>query len=320
MTDADYELLLQRAPAIVRSPRDAWLDERRKGVGASEVAAILGVDPRRGPLAVYADKVAGKLGEPEEAWLAFGREVEGAIARGYARKTGRPLHVLDPYAIVRHPRLPVLGATLDAETEGSEQCPAPGQGRGVLEAKAVGFHKRDEWGLATAPLPFVVQVQAQMACRGVTWGTLAALMGGIAIADPVDMVPSADFVEVMLLKVERFWWHVTNQVPPAPDPTPGTQAAYRALYPADKGTTIALPPELFKAAQRLDDLADEVQALKDEEAILKGQFKLALGSNTWGVLVDGSRMQWRLEHKDEYTVPPSDTRVLRRVSRPKRRI
>ena len=45
------------APAIVRSPRDAWLAERRKGIGASDVAAILGEDPRRSALSVYAEKI-----------------------------------------------------------------------------------------------------------------------------------------------------------------------------------------------------------------------------------------------------------------------
>lgn len=34
-----------------------WHEERKKGIGGSDAAAVLGMDPYRSPLAVYYDKI-----------------------------------------------------------------------------------------------------------------------------------------------------------------------------------------------------------------------------------------------------------------------
>ena len=43
--------------------RADWLAVRRQGIGGSDVGAILGLDPWKGPLDVYVDKVADEPGE-----------------------------------------------------------------------------------------------------------------------------------------------------------------------------------------------------------------------------------------------------------------
>lgn len=283
--------------------RKAWLQERRRGVGASEVPAILGVDPRRGPLAVYADKVAaddGPLPEHEAEYLTFGRDVETAIGRGLARRTGRELLPRHPYEIARHPDLRILGATLDFEWLASERYPAPltaagapARGPGALEAKAVGFHRADEWA-ADPPLWYVVQVQVQMACRGLEWGTLGALMGGIQIAEPVDLVPDVNFMAEVLEAVARFWWHVENRQPPEADALPATRAALRRLWPNTRGAVAWGREEL--------DLVDEWQhwrelaaGAKDEAALLVNRLALRLGPAEEGFLPDGSSFRFKVE-------------------------
>jgi len=49
-------------PAILASERDRWLARRRELVTASDVPAILGEDPHRGPLAVWAAKIGAIKG------------------------------------------------------------------------------------------------------------------------------------------------------------------------------------------------------------------------------------------------------------------
>lgn len=290
-------------PAAIktRSPREEWLEERRKGVGASEVAAILGVDPRRGPLAVYADKIAARPSEEEEIYMTFGRDVEVAIARGYSRKTHRVILPRNAYEIVRHPALPILGATLDFECDPSKEYPAPitaagvpAEGAGILETKAVGFHKRDEW-VEDTPLNFVVQVQMQMACRGRTWGSLGALMGGIAIADPVDMLPNPEFVEVALKAVAEFWWRVENRNPPEADAKPATRDAIRRLWPGDNGTAIAFTQEdqaLVDAWEAAGERKGEAEERYDR---LVNQLAVRLGDASEGRCPDGSSYRYHAE-------------------------
>lgn len=274
--------------------RESWLKERAKGVGASEVAAILGEDPRRGALAIYADKVAGKPPEDEEEWLSFGRDVESAIARGYSRKTGRPILPRTEFEIVKHPDLAILGATLDFEISASDKYPAPGPGDGVLETKAVGFHKAHEWA-SEPPLMFAIQVQVQMACRGRAWGSLGALMGGIQIAEPVDMTPNPAFMTVVMERVERFWWHVEHQVPPEVDAKPETRAAIRRLWGGDADKAIALEDadvevvNLWEVAKALKDRTE------DEYDLIVNKLAVRMGDASTGHLPDGSAFIYSVE-------------------------
>lgn len=291
--------------------REVWLAERRRGVGASEVAAILGVDPRRGPLAVYAEKVGASEGEEEARWMRRGRRLESVIADEYAEETGRMVRDLGAYTLARHGTLPFFFATQDREVVAPDQA-----GPGPLEAKAVWAGKVDLWD-QEPPVEFQVQLQAQMACTGAEWGSMVALIGGLRLWWK-DMPRNDRFIAAMTDAVESFWTkHVGPGNPPAPDATEGTLRAIRALYPQDKGTTITLPPEFFSAAQRLDVLKEEIKARETEQDSIEAHIKVALGENTWGALTDGSKFQWRVEPRKGYVVDPSEPRVLRRVGRPK---
>ncbi len=300
------------APAIVHSAREQWLAERQKGVGASELAAILGVDPRRGPLSVYAEKVAGRLSEEEESWLAFGRDVEGAIAKGYEHKTGRIVRDLGAYEIVRHPSLPILGATLDRRQDGSARYPTPAgaSGEGALELKAVGFHKAHEWA-EDPPLFFVVQLQAQMGCAVLEWGSLGALFGGISIADPVDLVPNAPFMDAALAAVERFWWHVDNRVPPGADAKPETREAIRRLWPKDDGETVPLDTTALDLVAKWENLKLARDTAKDAAEGLENQLRALIGAASFASLPDGSLLSLTMTERAGYTVAPTSYRTLR---------
>ena len=51
-------------------PRDDWLNYRRRGIGGSDVAAILGVSPFRTARDIYYDKLGVVAVEPDESnWV-----------------------------------------------------------------------------------------------------------------------------------------------------------------------------------------------------------------------------------------------------------
>ena len=284
--------------ALLKSKRAAWLAERRNGVGASEVAAILGVDPRRGALSVYADKVAGKDSEDDSSWLAFGRDVEGAIAKAYARTTGREIIDLDPHEIVRHPDLPILGATPDRRVIGSNAYPSPvPDEHGVLELKAVGFHAKHQWS-AEPPLQYVIQVQVQMACMKLRWGSIGALMGGIQIAEPVDLTPDAEFMAAVLEAVERFWWHVTTRTPPDADGLPSTRDAIRRIWSQDNGEQLILPDEGLTVVKEWAE-AKEKKAQSDiQYEMATNKLAVLMGPAQEGAMPDGLSLMMKTEHRN----------------------
>ena len=114
--------------------RDEWLALRRQYLTASDVAAVLGVDPWRGPIDVYADKI-GKGVDEDRPLFKWGRDVEGAIALWYERESGRSIEDLGATEIQVHSTIPWLAATLDRVTWRDED-------RGPLEIKAVSHKKK----------------------------------------------------------------------------------------------------------------------------------------------------------------------------------
>lgn len=297
------------APAIVHDARGQWLLARRELVTASDVAALIGEDPRRGPLAVYASKV-GDIETAETVPMRRGRRFEGAIADEYQDQTRRPVACLGEYEITRHPSIPWLGATLDRVTVGSAATPAPSEGKAPLQIKmAIG--SAGEWK-DEPPLHYVVQVQVEMGCFGSTWGALAALVGPGPLA-AVDLVRDDDFLLALVPQLERFRWHVANRIPPEADGKPGTSAAIRRLWAGEDGETVALDAEAAKLVLQWEQAKDRISGAKDTAETLENQLRARLGSASFGALADGSFLTLRLQKRGAYEVKPTSFRVLRRM-------
>src|SRR3990167_3134633 len=110
-----------------------FLLDRQKGIGGSDVAAIMGISPWKTPLDVYLEKTtplpANDDFEPiaDKPQLARGRRCEKYILEEYADRT---FQRLTPGRLIRHPRYPFLQGNVDAFVESYEDI--------VVEAKSVG--------------------------------------------------------------------------------------------------------------------------------------------------------------------------------------
>ncbi len=299
--------------AILHDAREQWLMQRRTLLTASDIAAVLGVDPRRGPLQVYLSKVKG-TDTDETDWMAFGRDVEDAIAKGYERKSGRPVQTLGAHYISRHPDVPWLGATLDRQALGCERTPPPvlcHAGPVPLECKAVGLMKRQEWE-EDPPLHYVIQLQFQMACTSAMWGSLCALLGGVSIVWK-DLVRDDGFLESALPALEEFWMRVQRQNPPPADALPGTTEAVKRAWAEANGATVPLnDPAILDMVERWEHA--KVACRQQESTVdqLANQLRVHLGDATFGALPDGSFITLKNQKRDGFTVAPTEFRVLRR--------
>lgn len=304
---------LPAAPAIIHTPREQWLSRRREGVGASEVAAILGFDPSRDALSVYAEKI-GVLEVEETFLMSWGKRVEDAIAEGYAEETGRVVTNPGAFEIAKHPDLPILGATLDRETEASAKNPAPpnATGKAALEIKAVNIFQAAEWK-EEPPLHNQIQLQIQMGCKGLTWGSLAALIGGLKISWQ-DIARNQTFLDYALPEIETFWLCVRRREPPVvKEAKSATWDAIKALYPSDNGLGIVLPLEAIDIVKEWREYnAVRIEAGKREDNA-KAHLQQLMGDATAGLLVDGSSLTFKTSSRDGYTVAPTTYRTLRHL-------
>lgn len=90
--------------------RQAWLEARRKGIGGTDAAAILGLSRYRTAIDVWEDKLGLAPERPATAAMEWGLRLEDAIARAYVVETGRPIRKV-PMRRARHvSTFPMLGS------------------------------------------------------------------------------------------------------------------------------------------------------------------------------------------------------------------
>jgi hypothetical protein len=314
---------------IVHDARSLWLLRRREIIGASDVAAILGVDKHRSNLDVYCEKLG--LGEQAEvAAMLRGRIYQDAIATDYQQQTGRAVEIGDPYEIHIHPSVSWIGSTFDART----QCDAQWISLELKWALGSGYEWKDE-----PPRAYIVQAQIQIQCNdGARVGALAGLVGPGPLSC-VDLERDDEFFDLAYPVLERFRWHVENKVPPEPESGLALPALKR-IWPGADGRTLELPQALplghrFKehwtdcqpqvgCGEETDDgrcdqpeashydpndpqrRADALERNKSESKRLADQadedqavLRHALGGAQWGRLPDGSLIErQKTAHRD----------------------
>jgi len=298
--------------------REDWLAKRRRGIGASEAAAIFGLSSYTSPLQLYHEKI-GTLPQSAAQTEAqkWGKLLEPAIIEGYAEETHRIVTRMDEYTIVQHPEHPWMLATLDARVlewvptelfagEDAGRFPGPG----ALEVKNATFFKREDWK-REPPLAFQIQLQHQLACAGLRWGSIAGLIGGMQFV--WTDVPRDDEFCKMLVDAERvFWQSVEERREPEADASEKTKELLKRLYPRDVGTIIELPP-----------VADEVDALRqhaiaqldkwgERRTQAENRLRQLLGDATMGTLRNGVAYTLKTISRRGYEVKPTSYRLLGR--------
>jgi putative phage-type endonuclease len=192
-------------------------DRRRRGLGSTDAAAILGRSPWSSPWDVYAQKVG--LAEVREPSLPMylGLRLQSTVGDLYAHREGRRVRA----DTRQHTRrgLPWMVAHLDFRVWG-----AP---REIVEAKTA--WRTDGWGddgSDEVPVHYWIQVQHQMAVVGADVVHVAVLFGHRDFR-VYHILRDDDFIDKLTAAEDEFWnGHVVPRVPPEID---GTDAARRFL-------------------------------------------------------------------------------------------
>lgn len=219
----DYELL----PSF---PQDSpeWHEARRHGIGASDVAAVLGLSEWQTPLDVYRQKMGVPHRIPKNL-AYFGHKLESVIA-DWVSDEYPEIGTVEPGFAARSLAWPWLTATPDRMVNGRP-----------LEIKTASAFTKATWRDGV-PLYYQAQVQCQLAVLGADAGWLAVLHGG----NEPDLFPverDDEFIRQVLVPRTREFWeqHVLAQVPP--DPLNSVEAA--ELWPGDENISVEGTEDLF---------------------------------------------------------------------------
>lgn len=240
--------------------REDWLKYRKRGIGGSDVAAILGISKWKSAVGLWLDKT-NQSSEPEEEneAMQWGNIMEPVIRNHFADVMGKP--VAEVKAMLRHPEYPFMLADVDGVTVDDEGNPA------ILEIKTASEYKRGEWEDDIPPY-YQTQVQHYLCVTGVKKAYVAVLIGGNSFK--VFEVNADVEVQQMLIAVERgFWDKVQNMIRPEID---GSDAATELLDRAYRGgiaEQIVLPEEAIEYVDRYMEASaeeDNAKAKKQDAA------------------------------------------------------
>jgi putative phage-type endonuclease len=284
-----------------------WLQRRSRGVGASEVAALFAEGEHRyhSPLSLYHLKRGNAPEDVDNESAEWGQRLEAVAADWYAEMTGRQLTDHGRFHVVPHPTAPLL-CTLDREQRDETR------GVGCVEFKAPSEWVLKQWEKGGVPLWGQIQLQAQLACTGWTWGTICAQFPH---RRPLwwDVARNDAFIDVLVRRVTAFWNdHVLTGIPPAVDGHSATERVLKFLHPDDNGETVTLPPEAIEWDVQLEAAREEEKAAKKKAQAIENKIRAAIGDATFGDTLDGVRYSLKTTERKGFSVDATTYRALRR--------
>jgi putative phage-type endonuclease len=290
--------------------REAWLEERKLGLGASDVSAALGINPWKSPFSLWAEK-CGLLPDEdlaaENEAVEWGLALEAPIARKFGERTGRIIELPETPTLAVHESLPFLRCTLDAvqrKREGGEP--------GDLQIKTTSAWNAAEWSGGAVPLCYQVQVAFELFVTGMAWGSIACLVGGQRLVW-ADIQRDDAFIEAALPHLQAFWDHVQDRTPPEVDSSPATAKVLQKLHPEDNGMTVELPGESAIWHASLTDAKDRIKQFEEIKTLNENRLKAALADASFGILPDGTGYSFKTQTRAAHEVKASTFRVLRRT-------
>lgn len=241
----------------VVSDTPEWLEERRKSLGASEVAAVMGLSPWSTPLDIYKSK-HGTDSHFDPVLSMIGHESEAIVAKWVEEYSGLGLK-LDPGFMARSTKQPYLHASFDRVINSDDF-----QTVQIKTAHQYTAHKWDE-GI---PTDIRVQVQAEMFVAGSSKSLVVVWIGGRQFKHFWELYDQ-QFVEYhMLPAVEKFAAQVQAGTPPMPT----SLAEVNEVWPSEQAEVEATDEVFDWVGQRAVLMSDAQEMEKEAKAL---QLKVA---------------------------------------------
>lgn len=259
-----------------------WLKERQKGIGGSDVGAILGVNKWKTPFQIYLDKTQ-EIKEVEESSEAayWGTKLEDMVAREFAKVTGKKVRRDTRHFVSK--KYPFMVANIDRRVVGE---------KAILECKTVNQFGAKEWEGEEVPASYLVQVQHYIYVTEAEKAYIACLIGGQKFIWK-EIKRDDELIEMIINAEKDFWKLVEEKTPPALD---GSSAAEKYLKETfedvQEGTRVILDSKYKEKIEEYLNLKEQIKELEQKQKALENSLKLEIGDNEAGY-IDNFLVNWK---------------------------
>lgn len=275
----------------------AQLEERRTGVGGSDAATVLGLNPFTTAYELYLDKL-GEAPPEDEDFLKesryWGSVLEQPVCDRYADETGYKIQKANQ--LIRSKEHPFMIANIDRKV--------------VAQDRKIGFEAKtavrpDGWGESGSdeiPPYIMLQCQHYLAVTGYDTWDLAVLIGNRDYRS-YRINPIESIIEQLIEAETEFWDRVQNKVAPEPSwQSAATTRLIKNLYPGTNGNVVELPAVAQKYQDVLKDAQEQAKLFSGVIDGCKNRLFMLMGESAVGLLPDGTAWTRKEQKRKEFTV------------------
>lgn len=274
---------------LILSVKDAedhgkWLEARAIGIGGSDAAVIMGMNPYKSPYQLWLEKT-GQAEAPDLSHVQavyWGSKNEANIADWFQEETGKRVKRL---GTLRSREYPFMLANVDRTVVGENAG---------LEIKTAGVSQYRKWKDDEIPDAYYCQCLHYMAVTGAAYWYIAVLLGGNE-AKWKRIERNEEDIQHLIMAETDFWKLVEARTPPPVDGSDSCAAALSAQYKGgDPNYSIILPPDIDGVIESLEDDKAIMDALKKQITEKENQLKALLGNAEEGT-TDHYRVLWKTQ-------------------------
>ena len=266
--------------------REEWLMRRRKTIGGSDAAGIVGLSRWASPFSVWADKT-GRAAEKEDTEaMRQGRDLEDYVARRWMEESGKRVYRLP--AMLYHPKYPFAHADVDRMVMGENAG---------LECKTTFSLDLKQFNGVEFPVQYYAQCVHYLAVTGADRWYLAVLAYGRGFFTFVLERDQAEIDALMAAEAD-FWKLVEQDTPPDADGSEATSAALREIFPISEQTTA----DLFGRDTVLREymrLKEDKKALDTRIGEIENTIKADMGEAESG-LCGSFHISWKSQNRQTF--------------------
>lgn len=258
-----------------------WEDLRKTGIGGSDVASIVGMDPWKSAYALWVEKTgqveAEDLSENER--VHFGNVLEQVVADEFCLRTGKKVRKC---GTLQDEEYPFILANIDRWVEGENAG---------LECKTANGFSDAKWEGDEVPTKYYLQCQFYMMVTGAEKWYIACLIGGNHFVWK-EIPRNDDDIKALREATVKFWTeNIQGGAAPELDGLDSTMDLIKTQHPVDNGKFKFLPSSALPLIEQFEQVRDTKKIVEEQEKKLKAQFAQIIGDSKGGI-INGKKVTW----------------------------
>lgn len=256
---------------IIRpNSREEWLKYREGGIGSSEVASILGLNPFETPYQLWRRKIGMDAPKQENFAMRAGHYLEDAVAKFYHDATGKEIIKASASDwLIRNVDRPYLQVSPD-RTYWIPGRPKSQRNKGILECKTTQM----EVDADHLPKHWFCQLHYQLGVAELEQGAIAWLTMGRDFGYK-DIDFDKEFFKFIVEQVEQFW---RVNILEGKEPIAISVSDVLLKHPQHiVGKSIMADDTLIRYCSELKEIKAELDTLNTRKKEVEDALKMAMG-------------------------------------------